>query len=89
GEVRNAETPSIRGLELSTSTRSKDMVKKLNTYMLSGVGEFWVVDPKQKTIIIHVFKDLQIDGFHIYKNDEAAVSLAFEGLVASLTEVFL
>ena len=65
------------------------MVKKLNTYMLSGVKEFWLVDPIQKTIIIYVFKDLQIDSFHIYKNDEVAVSQAFEGLDAPLTEVFV
>jgi len=82
-------TPALVVEIISPGTRSKDMVKKLNTYMLSGVEEFWVVDPKQKTIIIYAFKDLQIDSFHIYKNDEVAESQAFDGLVASLTEVFV
>lgn len=82
-------TPTLVVEILSPRTRSIDMVKKLNTYMLSGVKEFWLVDPIQKTIIIYVFKDLQIDSFHIYKNDEVAVSQAFEGLDAPLTEVFV
>jgi len=82
-------TPALVAEILSQSTRTKDMVKKLNTYMLSGVKEFWVVDPKQKTIMIYVFKDLQIDSSETYKNDEAAVSRAFDGLVAPLAEVFV
>lgn len=82
-------TPALVGEILSPSTRSKDMVKKLNTYMLSGVTEFWIVDPKQKTIMIYGFKELQIDSFHIYKNDEVAESQVFDGLTAPLQEVFL
>ncbi|MEL7658730.1 MAG: type II toxin-antitoxin system Phd/YefM family antitoxin [Bacillota bacterium] len=82
-------TPTLVVEILSPSTRSVDMVKKLNTYMLSGVEEFWVVDPKQKTIMVYVFKDMQIDSFHIYKNDEVAVSHAFGGITAPLTEVFV
>jgi len=85
---RYTGTPMLVVEILSASTRSKDMVKKLNTYMLSGVEEFWVVDPKQKTIMIYAFKDLQIDRFHSYKNDEAAVSLAFDGLVPPPDEGF-
>lgn len=82
-------TPALVVEILSPSTRSKDMVKKLNTYMLSGLKEFWVADPKQKTLMIYVFKDLQIDSFYIYKNDEIAVSQAFDGLTAPLQEVFV
>lgn len=82
-------TPALVVEILSPSTRSKDMVKKLNTYMLSGLTEFWIVDPKQKTIMIYVFKELQIDSFHIYKNDEVAESQVFDGLTAPLQEVFL
>ena len=81
-------TPSLVVEILSPSTCSKDMVKKLNTYMLSGVKEYWVIDPEQKTIIIYGFNNVQIAGFFIYKNDETAASSAFEGLVAPLSEIF-
>ncbi|MDD4493846.1 MAG: type II toxin-antitoxin system prevent-host-death family antitoxin [Eubacteriales bacterium] len=81
-------TPSLVVEIISPGTRSKDMVKKLNTYMLSCVNEFWLVDPIQKSIIIYIFRDKQIDSLNVYRNGEAAMSNAFEGLVASLAEVF-
>ena len=56
-------TPTLVVEILSPSTRSKDMVDKLNTYMLSGVREYWIVDPKRKIILIYGFKDLEIDDF--------------------------
>lgn len=80
-------TPSLVVEILSPRTRSIDMVKKLNTYMLSGVAEFWVADPKQKTIMVYAFKDLQIADFHTYRNDEVAVSQTFDGLAVPLAEV--
>lgn len=81
-------TPSLVVEIISPSTRSVDMVKKLNTYMLSGVKEYWLADPKQKTIIVYVFNDRQIDSFTIYKNGEAAASQIFDRLTAPLAEVF-
>ncbi len=41
-------TPTLCIEIISKSTRSKDMVDKLNTYMLSGVREFWIVDPNKR-----------------------------------------
>jgi prevent-host-death family protein len=81
-------TPSLTVEILSPGTRSRDMVDKLNTYMLSGVREFWVVDPRSKAILAYGFKDFQIDSFTTYKNDEIVRSYWFEGLEAPLAEVF-
>ncbi len=81
-------TPALVVEILSPSTRSKDMVKKLNTYMLSGVKEFWLVDPSQKTIIVYSFNESSIESHNVYKNGEKAESRAFEGLTAALLEVF-
>ncbi len=81
-------TPSLVVEILSSGTRSRDMVDKLNTYMLSGVREFWVVDPVHKTILVYGFKDCQIDTFTTYKKDETVKSFWFEGLEAPLGEVF-
>ena len=81
-------TPSLVVEILSPSTRSRDMVDKLNTYMLSGVREFWVVDPRAKTILVYGFMDFQIDAFTTYKKDEVVQSYWFEGMEAPLKEVF-
>lgn len=81
-------TPALVVEILSPGTRTKDMVKKLNTYMLSGVKEYWLVDPGRKTIMIYGFNNLDVEEFISYKADEVAVSQVFEGLEAPLAEVF-
>ena len=42
---------------LSPSTRSKDMILKLYKYQNAGVREYWIVDPKNKTVTVHCFED--------------------------------
>jgi len=48
-------TPTLVVEILSSDTRSKDMVDKLNTYMISVVKEFWIVDPDNESILIYCF----------------------------------
>ena len=60
-------TPSLVVEILSPSSRSLDMIKKLNTYMLSGVNEYWMADPDNKTVIVYIFKDRKIENFITYK----------------------
>ena len=52
-------TPALVVEILSQSTRSKDMVDKLNTYMISGVKEFWIIDPNNESILIYSFKSMK------------------------------
>jgi prevent-host-death family protein len=51
---------------LSPGTQTKDMVDKLNTFMISGVKEYWIVDPKQEIVLVYGFEDLEIDHFMTY-----------------------
>jgi prevent-host-death family protein len=81
-------TPSLALEILSVSTRSKDMVYKLNTYMMSGVEEYWIVDPISKCIIIYTFKDNAIDQNMHYRLGETAISLIYEGLEVNTTDLF-
>lgn len=81
-------TPSLVIEILSPSTRSRDMVDKLNIYMLSGVKEFWVVNPKDKTVLAYGFKDFEIDSFIAYKEEEVVRSYWFDQLELSLKDVF-
>lgn len=41
---------------LSPSSRSKDQVLKLYKYQNAGVREYWIVDPKFKTVTVHCFE---------------------------------
>ncbi len=81
-------TPTLVVEILSPSTRSRDMVDKLNIYMLSGVKEFWVVNPKDKTVIVYGFKDNEIDLFISYKKEEMITSYWFNQLEVSLKDIF-
>ena len=81
-------TPTLVVEILSPSTKSKDMVEKLNTYMLSGVREYWIVDPDKKIILLYGFKECKIEDFHIFKMPDILKSYFFEGLEANLSELF-
>lgn len=81
-------TPTLVVEILSDSTRSKDMIDKLNTYRLSGVKEYWVIDPKQEQILIYEFDQCEIDRFQGYGKGDVAQSIVFAGLSTDAKELF-
>ncbi|HAW69949.1 MAG TPA: hypothetical protein DCX37_02030, partial [Firmicutes bacterium] len=60
-------TPTLVVEILSKSTRAKDMIKKLNTYRLSGVQEYWIIDPKKQNIIVYRLDNCEIEDYRIYE----------------------
>lgn len=72
--------PTLAVEVLSPSTRTKDMVYKLNLYMLSGISEFWVVDPEKKLVISYEFMDNEVKGSRTFGLDNEIESMVFEGL---------
>lgn len=81
-------TPSLVVEILSESTRSKDMIDKLNTYMLSGVQEYWIIDTKQEKVMLYTFADAQIDLFKVFEKGSVVQSLQFSGLSADVEDLF-
>lgn len=81
-------TPTLVVEILSDSTRSKDLIDKLNTYRLSGVKEYWVIDPKQEQILLYEFSDCEIDRFLTFGKGSIAQSIVFTGLSADVGELF-
>lgn len=81
-------TPALVVEILSDSTRSKDMIDKLNTYRLSGVKEYWIIDPKQEQIMIYEFEGYEIDRFQTYGKGQLAQSFVFTGLSGDVSELF-
>lgn len=73
---------------LSQSTRSKDRIDKLNTYRLSGVEEYWIIDPRQETILVYSFKDHEIEDYKIYGKEVTAPSGCFPGLECDVANIF-
>lgn len=81
-------TPTLVVEILSESTRNKDMIDKLNTYMLSGVKEYWIVDQKQESITIYSFAGCAIDRYKFYEKDAMARSFVFDGLATDPESIF-
>jgi len=81
-------TPTLTIEILSDSTRSKDMIDKLNTYMLSGVKEYWIIDTKQESILVYNFANYEIDSLKVFEKGYAAMSLVFQGLSVNIEGLF-
>ncbi len=81
-------TPALIVEVLSESTRSKDIIKKLELYMSGGVDEYWVVNPFSEEVNIYSFKDREVENMLTYKKKEKAQSSVFKGLEVNLKEVF-
>ena len=81
-------TPALVLEILSDTTKTKDLIDKLNTYRLSGVQEYWIVDPKQENIIVYTFADHEIESYQMLGKGESAQSVVFAGLGVKLTSLF-
>ncbi len=87
-EGRYMGTPTLVIEILSDSTRTKDMIDKLNTYRLSGVKEYWIIDQKQENIMVYDFDNHKIEGYKIYEKGDIAQSRVFKGLTADVENLF-
>ena len=85
---RYTGTPTLTLEILSSGTRSRDMVYKLNTFMTSGVAEYWIIDIDNQRIVIYDFKDCQVCQMEVYKKGDIAKSAYFEGLQADVGALF-
>lgn len=81
-------TPSLVIEIISASTRKKDLIDKLNTYMLSGVREYWIIDHKQQNILIYNFNDYMINAYNIFGSGSIAKSSAFDDLTVNVSLLF-
>lgn len=71
---------------LSPSSRKKDNQIKLRKYMNAGVKEYWIVDPKQKKILVYRFEEEEwptIYGF----TDKISVNIFPEACEIDFSEI--
>ena len=73
---------------LSESTRSKDIIKKLDLYMQSGVREYWIVDYFGREVTVYTFEDRDIKNMKSFVKDDILSSFVFEDLSVKLPEIF-
>ena len=73
---------------LSPSTAMRDKVLKYRWYLSAGVREYWIVDPDDKTVVVHMLKNSEY-ATNTYGGDEAVPVHVLEGCVIDLSEVFV
>lgn len=79
-EDRYIGVPTLVVEVLSKSSVTRDMVRKLNIYMLSGVEEYWIIDSFNETAKVYSFKDYEIADYKEYNKGSEVESFVFEGL---------
>jgi Uma2 family endonuclease len=75
---------------LSPSTAARDTIKKMDLYMRFGVPEYWIVSPKNKTIMVYSF-DNEINAYTeptIYSKNDLVNSILFPELSIELKSIF-
>jgi len=85
---RYMETPTLVIEMLPPSTRRWDMVDKLNTFMLSGVKEYWIVDPKNRRVMVYNFKHHDILDSTTHAIEDSFASRALSGLHVVVADIF-
>jgi prevent-host-death family protein len=74
---------------LSPSNKGKDMAIKLNLYMKSGVSEYWVVNPENKSILQYSFSpERNIESLKSLKVEDTIESSVFPELKIPLADIF-
>lgn len=82
-------TPTLIVEILSKSTRRKDIIKKLDLYMCTGVTEYWIVDPISNEVHVYYFKDKDIESNRTYKENDTIKSFHFNGIQFEANDIFL
>lgn len=73
---------------ISPSNENHDRIKKYIIYMDFGVKEYWIVNPKLKTIEVCILEEDEYKQAAIYKGNDCATSQIFDGLKIHLEEIF-
>jgi Uma2 family endonuclease len=73
---------------ISPSNENHDRIKKYITYMKFGIKEYWMINPRLKTIEVYLLEEDEYKQAAIYKGIDCAISQILGGLKIHLEEVF-
>lgn len=73
---------------LSESTRSHDMVKKLEVYRAGGVKEYWIVNPFTEEVYVYTFQDNEVHDYRVFNRNSKMGSSTLKGLHMVVDSIF-
>jgi len=72
---------------LSPSTARYDRTLKFKTYLSAGIREYWIVDPTNETLAVHILSQGNYIA-HAYTDEDIVPVHVLEGCTINLSEVF-
>ena len=81
------ESPLIIVEVISDETRSKDMIKKLDLYMKTGIQEYWLVDPEACMVMLYSFRDYDLNGSQVFTIRQSLESKVFGDLKINMCDI--
>lgn len=80
--------PDIAVEVLSPSTSVKDQREKLRLYEHFGVKEYWIIDPANNTLSVHILSHGAYGKPAVYGPEETLKSMVIEGFTLNLAGLF-
>jgi len=72
---------------LSPSTAHYDKTHKFKAYLKAGIREYWIIDPKEEILAVHILNDGNYITHAYTKKDTVPVHV-LDGFTINLSEVF-
>jgi Uma2 family endonuclease len=72
----------------SPDARERDLVTKREEYARAGIGEYWIVDPEQRTVTVLVLDGGQYRVHGEFAIGQKATSVALQGFEVDVSTVF-
>lgn len=88
GKGKYQGVPTLVVETLLPATRRKDMLKKLDLYLQTGVQEYWLVDPDKRTVFLYAFAADDIKDLRAIIGNGTVQSVCFPGLEIALSDIF-
>lgn len=82
------EGPPDIVMEVLSSDRRRDLVRKRQVYAEAGVPEYWIFDPRQDTATLLELQDGQYVERAVLTADDTLTTLLLPGLAIPLADVF-
>lgn len=75
-------------MEVVSSNRQHDLVRKRHEYALAGIPEYWIVDPERETITVLRLEGDRYAEHGVFARGDTAVSRLLPGFGVSIDDVF-
>ena len=85
---RTVEGPPDIVIEILSSDRSRDLVRKRQVYAEAGIPEYWIFDPRQDTATLLELRDGQYVERAVLTADDTLTTPLLPGLTIPLADVF-